>query len=138
MVKLRSVGTGVITPTDGRHTGDQERRSSDRDLCDARPGSLPARVGARLSGLHPFAAGLCVVALGYVLVAGLVVAIGFLLTDVLLPGDLQRWDLDVVRDLASGRPDLNDASLVATFSATGVAPIGVTGSDGGGPAHPLG
>ena len=76
--------------------------------------------------MHPILAAFVVIAGGYVLVAGLVVGIGFLLTDVVLPGAGQRWDLDVVQDLASGRPDLNDASVVGSYFGETVTVLAVT------------
>jgi PAP2 superfamily len=120
------VGTGVVTPTAPEQVSDDARSVRTSDLCDARSGGLADRLGSRLGGMHPFLAGFIVVAVGYVVVAALVVGIGFLLTEVVLPGAGQRWDLDVVQDLASGRPDFNDASLVGSYFGETVTVLAVT------------
>ena len=62
-----------------------------RDLIAA-PHGWSEHLGERLSGLHPILACALVVAVGFVVLAAIVVWFGFLLTDVLLRGDLQRWD----------------------------------------------
>jgi undecaprenyl-diphosphatase len=119
------MGTGVVAPTRAdRSQAEHPRRS--RDLCDARAGSIAYRLGLRLARMHPFLAGFFVVAAGYLVVAVLVVGTGFLLTEVVLPGPLQRWDLDVVQDIASGRPDLNDPSVVGSYLAETVTVLAVT------------
>jgi undecaprenyl-diphosphatase len=59
--------------------------------------------------------GLVVTVVGYALLATSAIGVGLLLTDVVLPGSLQRWDASVVRTLAEPRPDLNTASLVGSY-----------------------
>jgi membrane-associated phospholipid phosphatase len=86
------------------------------DLCDACPHSWTDRLGReRLAGLHPILVGAVVAAVGYVLLALCAVGAGLLLTDVVLPGAVQEWDVSVVRTLVEPRPDLNDPSLVGSY-----------------------
>jgi undecaprenyl-diphosphatase len=71
--------------------------------------------GRARRALHPVVAGSVVVGIGYALLAACAVAVGLLLTDVVLPGSLQRWDTSVVRTLADPRPDLNTPSLIGSY-----------------------
>lgn len=56
-------------------------------------------------------------AVGYVVLAGAMVGLGVLLTDVLLPGSLQHWDVGVIHYLIRGRPDLNRWSVAGSYLA---------------------
>ena len=56
-----------------------------------------------------------VVAVGYTLLALCAVGAGLLLTDIVLPGAVQRWDASVVRTLADPRPTLDTATLVGSY-----------------------
>jgi undecaprenyl-diphosphatase len=67
--------------------------------------------------LHGALAGALVAGIGYVVLAACAVGIGFLLTDVILPGSVQRWDTSVVRTLADARPDFDTPTLVGSYLA---------------------
>ena len=86
-----------------------------RDLCTARPGSYAERVGDGLGALPSVCAGAAIVAVGYVVLAALAIGFGVLLTEVILPGSVQRWDTDAVRALVDGRPQLDTASSVGSY-----------------------
>jgi membrane-associated phospholipid phosphatase len=96
------------------------------DLCDARPGSLSARVGARLSDRHPGTAALMVGSVMLALLLVIVVGWGLVLTDVLLPGALKRWDTGMVRWFVDRRtPTRNDLGYVCTMLADAITVLGV-------------
>jgi membrane-associated phospholipid phosphatase len=109
------------TPTRGmdRRTEQQDRVAGPgrRDLCTPGPGSMAERLGDRFSRVHPLLVGALVVLMGFVVLAGAAIGIGFLLTDVVLPGSIQRWDEGAVRALASGRPTFNTATLIGSYFA---------------------
>lgn len=92
-------------------------------LLDARRGGPAERFSGRLRGRHPAAVFFAAVVAGFVVLGLFSIALGLLVTDVLLQtGGLARTDDSVVRSLVAERtPFLTDASEVG--STLGGAPL---------------
>jgi membrane-associated phospholipid phosphatase len=67
-------------------------RTEGRPLERISPGSLPDRLARRSRTRRPVVAGIAVGATGYVVMTAFLVALGLLLTKVLLDGPVGRWD----------------------------------------------
>jgi membrane-associated phospholipid phosphatase len=67
-------------------------RTEGRPLDRISPGSLPDRLARRSRTRRPVVAGIAVGATGYVVMTAFLVALGLLLTKVLLDGPVGRWD----------------------------------------------
>ena len=105
---------------------DRDETGGPLDFCDARPGSWSARVGTRLSHRHPGTAAAIIggVALSIILV--LVVGWGLILTKLVLPGALARWDRDMVEWFVDQRShDVTNFSYVATMLADAITVLAV-------------
>jgi undecaprenyl-diphosphatase len=90
-----------------------QAESSHEGLFEPRHGSLAERVGDGLEDHHPAVAALAVTVAGWAVLSVVLVAIGLLLTDVLLgssvaDGRLGTWDADVNRWLAERRTSFFD------------------------------
>ena len=92
-------------------------------LLDARPGGPAERFAGRLRRRHPAAVFFAALLAGFALLAAISIALGLLVTDVLLQtGGLAHADESAVRSLAAERtPFLTDASEVG--STVGGAPL---------------
>jgi membrane-associated phospholipid phosphatase len=92
-------------------------------VLDARPGGPAERFAGRLRGRHPAAVFMAAVLAGFALLGLTAIALGMLVTDVLLhTGGLARADESTVRSLVAERtPFLTDASEVG--STLGGAPL---------------
>jgi membrane-associated phospholipid phosphatase len=66
-------------------------------LEPVRPDSLPDRLASRFRTRRPLVAGAAVGAAGYVVMTAILVALGLLLTQILLDGPVGRWDHAVDR-----------------------------------------
>jgi membrane-associated phospholipid phosphatase len=67
-------------------------RTEGGPLEQVSPGSLPDRLARRSRTRRPVVAGIAVGATGYVVMTAILVALGLLLTKVLLDGPVGRWD----------------------------------------------
>ena len=92
-------------------------------LLAPRPNGPATRFATRLKGRHPAAVFFAAVLTGFALLAALSIALGLLLTDVVLTtGGVARSDESVVRSIVEERTSfLTDASAVG--SAVGGAPL---------------
>jgi membrane-associated phospholipid phosphatase len=106
--------------SNGRVRG--ERRAG-VPLLEARESGPAARFAARLRGRHPVAVFFAAVLAGFVVLGLISIAVGLLVTDVLLGvGDVARTDESTVTSLVAERtPFLTDASAVG--STLGGAPL---------------
>ncbi|MBA3407528.1 MAG: phosphatase PAP2 family protein [Solirubrobacterales bacterium] len=111
---------GARSKSHGR--GDNQNRWA-VPLLDARRGGPAERFAGRLDGRHPAAVFFAAVVAGFVVLGLLSIALGLLVTDVLLhTGGLARTDDSVVKSLVAERtPFLTDASEVG--STLGGAPL---------------
>src|SRR4029453_18591750 len=106
---------------------ERRRYSSSRDrvvpVSDARSGGPAERFAGRLRGRHPRAFFFAALLTGLAALAVISIALGVLVTDVLLDiGELRRADNSFVNSLVGERtPFLTDASEV--FSMVGGAPL---------------
>jgi membrane-associated phospholipid phosphatase len=92
-------------------------------VLDARPGGVAERFAGRLRGRHPAAVFFAAVLLGFAVLGLVAIAVGLLVTDVLLhAGGLASTDESTVRSLVAERTSLlTDVSAVG--SALGGAPL---------------
>ncbi len=109
-----------------RSTSNGRARQEDRwavPVLDARPGGPAERFADRLRGRHPAAVFFAALLAGFVVLGLISIALGLLVTDVLLDsGGLARTDESVVTSLVAERtPFLTDASEVG--STVGGAPL---------------
>ena len=122
-------------PTEAR-SADREGRGDSRFRLEGSSGPLdPAgheraeRIAARLSGRNPAVAAPAVGAVAYVVLLAVLVALGRLLTGVLLDGPLGAWDRGAVDWLVERRAGWLDAvstvgsSLADTITIVGVASV---------------
>ena len=101
------------------------RKTDDRNVfpfLEPRPGGPAERIGRSLSGLHPVAVFLLSAIALWAILAGISIALGHLVTDVLVPidsvEDADEWLPD---ELAQERtPFLDDASYVVSEAAGGI------------------
>lgn len=102
-------------------SGRQDRR--DIPALRARAGGPAERLAARVGGRHPAAAFFAALVCGFVVLAGLSLLLGLLVTDVLLPADgVSRADESIVESIVADRtPLLTEAS--AAGSAAGGSPV---------------
>jgi membrane-associated phospholipid phosphatase len=100
-------------------------------LEPVRAGSLPYRLARRSRTRRPVVAGIAVGATGYVVITALLVALGLLLTEVLLDGPVGRWDQAVDRWFFVSREATFDAitewgsRLGDTAAVVGIAALAV-------------
>jgi membrane-associated phospholipid phosphatase len=88
--------------------------------------TVPERLGTRLEALHPVGATLAVAVAGYVLLVAFALALGVLVTEVVVGGSIGRGDLEIARWFAERRtPFRNDLSLVGSHFADTVTVLGV-------------
>jgi membrane-associated phospholipid phosphatase len=106
--------------TNGR-VGDQDRRSM--TVLTARRGGPAERFAGRLRGRHPAAVFFAALVAGFIVLALFSIALGVLVTDVLLDiGGLRHADNSTVKSIVAERtPFLTDASEVG--STIGGAPL---------------
>jgi len=109
-----------------RSTSNGRIRNDDRGavpVLDARPGGSAERFAGRLRGRHPAAVFFAALLAGFVLLALISIALGLLVTELLLDaGGVARADESVVKSLVDERtPFLTDASEVG--STVGGAPL---------------
>src|SRR5215213_397433 len=109
-----------------RSTSNGRMRNDDREavpVLDARPGGPAERFAGRLRGRHPAAVFFAALLAGFVLLALISIALGLLVTELLLDaGGVARADESVVKSLVDERtPFLTDASEVG--STVGGAPL---------------
>src|SRR5215207_3534923 len=92
-------------------------------VLDARPGGPAERLAGQLRGRHPAAVFFAALLAGFAILALVAIAVGFLVTDVLLASDdIARTDESAVESLVAERtPFLTDASVVG--STLGGAPL---------------
>jgi undecaprenyl-diphosphatase len=97
-----------------------------RDLLVARPAGLAERCGERLQARSPVVAALIVAVVGWVALAALMIAIGALVVEVLVPGAVGDWDGRVVQSFVDGRTQwLTDASAVGSGLADTLTVVSV-------------
>jgi hypothetical protein len=88
----------------------------------AQPGGPAAKLAGHLRGRHPAAVFFAALVIGLSALVAVSVALGLLVTDVLLDAGLARPDQRAVESLVAERsPSLNDASAVG--SMIGGAPV---------------
>jgi membrane-associated phospholipid phosphatase len=101
-------------------------RTQDRGvvpILEARPGGAAQRFAASMEGKHPAAVFFAAVLAGYVVLAGLAVLLGVLVTDVLVhTGGIGRADESAVESLVRERTGFL-TSLSSVGSAIGGAPV---------------
>ena len=103
--------------------GNVEEGQGQLPVLAARSGSSPERFAARLRGRHPAAVFFAALLAGFAALALLSIALGLLVTDVLLSNaDIAHADNDAVKSIVADRtPTLTDASAVGSF--VGGAPL---------------
>jgi membrane-associated phospholipid phosphatase len=107
------VGAGDVTAIEPRG-----------NLLDARPGGVAERLGDRFRRLSPLATALIVAVVGWVALVALMIGLGVLLVEVLLPGALGSWDGSVVRTFVDERTELlTDASWLGSGLAETVTVV---------------
>ena len=91
-------------------------------FLDPKPGGLAERIGRSLSGLHPVAVFLLSAIVLWAIVAGISIALGHLVTDVLVPIDsVEDADEWLPHELATERtPFLDDVSWFFSTAAGGI------------------
>ena len=90
------------------------------------PDSLAERLGRRLSTHRPVVAGAAVVVAGYVVMALLLIGLGFILTKLLLSGPVGNWDNSVNRWFVAQRTTaLNTMSAVGSTLGATLTVIGI-------------
>ena len=89
---------------------------------DAEPGSLSARLGKRLDGVHPILVFFGGIVLGYVVLASATLVVGLFFTDTILPlGSLEEADSRPAEWLADNRTaTLTDLSFVGSEISGGI------------------
>jgi membrane-associated phospholipid phosphatase len=96
-------------------------------VLDPRPGGLAERLGTRWRERSPVLVGSAIALLGLVVLTGVIVGIGLLLTKVFAGGSLESWDTSVNEWFVSRRtPTLNTVTrlgsdLGATFTIIAIA-----------------
>ena len=120
-------------------TGDTRASTLDRpsgvpiherdDIFDAPDDGRADHLGARLGPRHPALTGSAIAVIGLVLVGAIVIGLGLLLTEVLMPGAIGRWDRGVSDWFVARRtPALDTATrygsdVGATLTIVGIALI---------------
>ena len=125
-VRFRAeVTDGAREPVEGAHLratleGPDGKKQAIR--LDPEPGGLAERIGRSLSGLHPVAVFLLSAIGLWAIVAGISIALGHLVTDVLVPIDsVEDADEWLPHELATERtPFLDDVSWVFSTAAGGI------------------
>ena len=106
-------------------------RTEGGPLEQVSPGSLPDRLARRSRTRRPVVAGIAVGATGYVVMTAFLVALGLLLTKVLLDGPVGRWDQAVDRWFFVQREATFDtitewgSMLGDTLAVVGIAAVAV-------------
>jgi membrane-associated phospholipid phosphatase len=114
-VHSESLGPAAVSLPVRRESADVTAATSAEDLLEARPGGLAEWCGDRLRALPPWAAALTVAVVGWAALAALMIGIGVLLVEVLIPGPINDWDGSVVRTFVEARESpLTDASVVGS------------------------
>ena len=98
------------------------RNDSVFPALEAEPGSLSARTGSRLSGVHPVLVFLGGIVLSYLALASTTLLVGLFFTETILPlGGLEEADADTVEWLVDQRtPTLNDVSFFGSEISGGI------------------
>ena len=100
---------------------------SDRGVFDAPPDGRADRLGTRLGPRSPALVTVAIAFVGLIALAAIVIGLGLLLTDVLMPGAIGRWDVGVSRWFVEQRTPTLDtitrygSDLGATLTIVGVA-----------------
>ena len=98
-------------------------------VLDPSPGSLAEGLGGRLSKHRPVVAGAAVVVAGYVVMALLLIGLGFIITKLLLGGPVGTWDDSTNRWFVAQRTTaLNTVSAVASTLGATLTVIGIAAS----------
>ena len=98
-------------------------------LFETEPGRLPYRLARRSRTHRPLIAGAAVVTCGYLVMTAVLVALGLILTNLLLDGAVGRWDASADRWFFRARtPTLNTLTewgslLGDTFTVIGIAAV---------------
>ncbi len=106
--------------------GDEEhhREHGEPPLFRAPEGGVADRLGHRMRSWNPIAAGAAATAIGYAALVLVMIAVGFVLTEWILPGAVTRADGSVNRWLARGRTPLEtDLSWIGSHLAESVTVI---------------
>ncbi len=99
------------------------------DIFDATEDGRADHLGVRLGPRHPAITGSAIAVVGLVVLGAIVIGLGLLLTDVLMPGSVGRWDTGVSDWFVARRtPALDTATrygsdLGATLTIVGIALI---------------
>jgi membrane-associated phospholipid phosphatase len=121
---VRTANTSTIDSARREHkpASRAARAVGDVPALEPRPGSLAARYAHALEGHHPATVFISAALLGYVCLVACTVALGFLITEVLITtGGIGHDDEHVVVWLASHRsPGRTEASLIGSIIAGGV------------------
>ena len=101
-------------------------RRTDVPLLEPTPGGPAERIGGRLAGLHPVVAFVLSAVAIWVLVVGVSILLGLLVTEVLVPIDaVQDADEWLPDELAAERTSFwNDVSYVVSTASGGYRPSG--------------
>lgn len=100
-------------------------------LFESEPDSLPSRLAGRSRSQRPLVSGAAVASAGYIIMTLLLVALGLLLTQMLLDGAVGRWDRALDRWFFGQRtPTLDELTdwgsrLGDTFTVIGIAAVAV-------------
>jgi len=111
-----------ITSGFARQDSDHFRQASPTPALEAEPGSLAARLGERLSGIHPLFVFLGGIVLSYVVLTLATVGVGVVFTETVLSvGGVEEADSDAIQWLADQRtPTLNDLSFFGSEVSGGI------------------
>jgi undecaprenyl-diphosphatase len=112
-----------VAPQRGETPGSHEVARSGVPLLEPRPGRSAERFAQRIGAERPVRVFLAAVLLGFIAVAGFMIASGLVLTKLLLPiGGFAAWDEGVNRWLAEHRSaNLEHLSWIGSTLAGGVA-----------------
>jgi membrane-associated phospholipid phosphatase len=96
-------------------------------ILEASPGSVAERVGMSLEDRRPIVAALAVLVAGYVLLAAVVIGVGVMVVQLLVPATAGGWDDSLNRWLADHRVALLDhVTAAGTFVADTVPVVAIT------------
>ena len=103
---------------------EEHHEPAEPPLLIAPQGGVADRLGHRMRSWNPIAAGAAATALGYAALVLVMIAVGFVLTEWILPGAVTRADGSVNRWLARGRTPLEtDLSWIGSHLAESVTVI---------------
>ena len=113
---------GISSDVSSAHAAHHSRNDSPFPALEAEKGSVSARVGDRLSSVHPVLVFLGGIVLCYLALAAVTLAVGLVFTETILSlGGLEEADSGTIEWLVDQRtPTLNDVSFFGSEIAGGI------------------